>query len=111
MNEYFTPNVNFLVDCATSNLTVLKCLLLNCTRSQLSAVVEAIINISQLTCDKDCHNLAQTLTDILLSSSEGLWRDVLRTHCEKLRRILAHVVTSCVQEEFLHILCCENEDI
>ena len=111
MNEYFTPNINFIVDCATSDLVTLKRLLLNCTVTQLRAVVEAVINAEQLTCNKACQKLAQSLTESLLNSSEGLWRDVLQSNSNALRTILAEIATAFIQEELLHVLCCDHEDL
>lgn len=110
MTDAFSKEVNFLIDCAVSDLKTLKIKLFNCTLDQLQAVVEAVINAKQLTNCTVTHKLAFGLEKDLSDVSEGLWRDCLRENCQSLRTVLANVTLSCVQEEFLGILCCEHED-
>lgn len=110
MSDEFSKEVNFILDCAISDLTTLKKKIFNCTFDQLKAIVEAVINVEQLTDCKAAHNLAKGLEKDISDAPEGLWRDLLRENCAILRTILANVAIPCVQEEFLGVLCCENED-
>ena len=111
MSERFVKDINFIIDCAGSNVTTLKRILFNCTHDQFKAIVEALVNTENLTRNKCAIKLATNLKEKLLESSEGIWREVLRENCVELRAILASIANSCLQDEFLDILCCEDEDV
>ena len=111
MSDEFSEKINFIFDCATSDVRSLKCKIYNCDDDEFKALIEAIINTEKLTSCKDTIDLAQEFKAGLLNSSEGLWRDILRDNCTHLRTLLANVITSFVQEEILEVLCCEHEDV
>ena len=111
MSDLLKEKINFIFDCATSNVRSLKCKIYNCTDDEFKALIEAIINADQLTSCKDTVELAQEFKTGLLNSSEGHWRDVLRDNCTHLRTVLANIITSVVQDEILDVLCCQDEDV
>ena len=111
MSDYVTEKINFIFDCATADVGSLKCKIYNCDEDEFRALIEAIINTEQLTTCKNTVELAKEFQRGLFDSSEGLWRDILRDNCIHLRTILANIITCAVQEEFLDVLCCEDEDI
>ena len=59
MSDYFTEKINFIFDCATSDVRSLKCKINNCEDDEIKALVEAIINSEQLTSCKDTVELAK----------------------------------------------------
>ena len=111
MSTNFVEEVNFIIDCATLDLSALKRKLFSCTHNQFRALIEAVINAENLTsCEAaiaESHDLAQELE----KSSEGLWRCILIENCKVLRTILASIASSCLQQELLDVLCCDDEEV
>ena len=108
MNK-FAENINFIIDCATSEKAALKSLLFNCEHEQFEAIVETVINADKLTCSKTVKKLAKEVEKLLLTVSTGLWRVILQDECEKLRKILASICLDCVEQELLEICCCDED--
>lgn len=111
MSACFVKEANFIIDCAASSVSTLRRILVNCTQNQFQAIVEAVANVENITRRSCAIKLAKDLTEKLLDSSEGLWREILRKDCAKLRAVLACIANTCLQDEFLSILCCEHEDV